>query len=185
MTAWSLESTISTVSLARANSTSLKTVALQPATASSMRIRRGVPVRVEIGPRDVAAMGAVYYRRDRPVREKHMVSRAELVQQMPQILDEIQRGLFERAARYRAEHTRRIDTWDEFVAFFTPKNTTKPEPHGGFALSHWSGDAEAEERAKQLKVTIRCIPLDAEEEPGKCIITGKPSRRRVVFGKSY
>jgi prolyl-tRNA synthetase len=148
-------------------------------------IRRGVPIRIEIGPRDVSSAGAVYYRRDKGVREKNFVTRAELVARLTEVLDEIQRGLFERAKAFRAEHTHRIDTWDDFVQFFTPKNPSKPEAHGGFALAHWSGEAEAEEKARELKVTIRCIPHDAEEEPGKCVITGKPSQRRVIFAKAY
>ena len=75
---------------------------------------------------------------------------------------------------------------EEFYKFFTPKNEEHPEVHGGFALCHWSGDPEVEEQVKKdLNVTIRCIPLDSEEEIGTCVISGKKSLRRVIFAKSY
>jgi len=71
-------------------------------------------------------------------------------------------------------------------AFFTAKNAETPEMHGGFALAHWNGSAEVEAKIKEdLKVTIRCIPFDAPEKEGKCILTGEPSKRRVVWAKSY
>ena len=79
-----------------------------------------------------------------------------------------------------------IDTTEEFYAFFTPKNPNKPETHGGFARAHWDGTAETETRIKEdLKVTIRCIPTDEPEEEGKCVVSGRPSKRRVYWAKSY
>lgn len=103
-----------------------------------------------------------------------------------QTLDEIQQGLLDRAKAFREENTRRIDAKDEFYAYFTPQNKDKPEIHGGFALCHFNGDPAVEDKIKaDLNVTVRCIPQDAEPEDGKCIITGEPSQRRVVFGKSY
>lgn len=90
-----------------------------------------------------------------------------------------------RADAFRREHTREIDTREEFYAFFTPRDAAKPELHGGFALAHWNGSRAVEEQIKaDLKVTIRCIPF-GPGEPGKCIITGEQSARRVVFAKSY
>ena len=101
-------------------------------------------------------------------------------------LDEIQNELLERARAFRDRHTVRIDAKEEFYDFFTPANRTKPEIHGGFALCHWSGDPEVEDQiSTDLNVTIRCIPLDAPDEKGRCIISGKPSPRRVVFAKAY
>jgi len=74
---------------------------------------------------------------------------------------------------------------DEFEAFFTPENEEDPEIHGGFAWCHFVEGPEMDAKLKALKATVRCVPLDAEEEEGKCIFTGKPSKRRGVFGKAY
>jgi prolyl-tRNA synthetase len=94
--------------------------------------------------------------------------------------------LLARATAYRDAHTVKLDRWEDFVAFFTPKNPDKPEIHGGFAFCHWDGSTEVEERIKaELAVTIRCIPFDSPEEEGQCIASGRPSRRRVLFAKSY
>ena len=110
----------------------------------------------------------------------------ELISHAPEILASIQQNLFERAKKFRDEHTRTINSRGEFYDFFTPKNTAKPEIHGGFALTHWNGSREVEEQIKNdLKVTIRVIPLDDPSEPGSCIFTGEPSARRVVWAKSY
>ena len=82
-----------------------------------------------------------------------------------------------------------IDTKEEFYDFFTPKNSAKPEIHGGFALAHWNGSPRVEEQIKNdLKVTIRCIPFDDPAKPpesGQCVMTGEPSPRRVLWAKSY
>ncbi len=87
--------------------------------------------------------------------------------------------------RLRLEHTRKIDSLDEFRAFFTPQNADQPEIHGGFALCHWAEDPAVEPLLNELKVTIRCIPFERDEEPGTCLFTGRPSRQRVVFAKAY
>jgi len=149
-------------------------------------IRKGAPLRLEIGPRDIAQDAVFVGRRDRDAKDRYGQGRQEFIETLPSLLDEIQQGLFERAQTFREQHTRRIDSKEEFYDFFTPKNPDKPEIHGGFALCHWSGEREVEERVKDdLNVTIRSIPLDAEPEEGKCVISGKPSNRRVVFGKAY
>jgi prolyl-tRNA synthetase len=94
--------------------------------------------------------------------------------------------MLEKAKSFREENTRDIDTWDDFVSFFTPENKNKPEVHGGFARAHWCGDTDVEQKINdELSVTVRCIPQDEEAEPGECMVTGKPSPRRVVFAKSY
>jgi prolyl-tRNA synthetase len=104
---------------------------------------------------------------------------------VPEILGSIQDSLYARAKKFREMNTRMIESREEFYDFFTPKNPTKPEIHGGFALAHWNGAREIEEQIKNdLKVTIRVIPL-GESEPGRCIFTGEPSARRVVWAKSY
>jgi prolyl-tRNA synthetase len=152
-------------------------------------IKRGVPIRLEIGPRDLSAGTVALSRRDQPVKDKVFKSSAEIVDQLPQILGEIQRNLFDRAKVLRDSNTVRIDSKKDFYDYFTPQDKEKPEIHGGFALAHWSGNAEVEAQIKQeLKVTIRCIPFDPEvrdDQPGKCVISGEPSRRRVLFAKSY
>lgn len=152
-------------------------------------IKKGVPIRLEIGPRDIAQDAVSLARRDWPVREKRIIPRNQLVASVPNMLEEIQRTLFHRAHRFRKEHTHCIDSKDDFYAFFTPKNPDQPEIHGGFALTHWSGDPEVEEKiAEDLGVTIRCIPFASDLislEPGTCPFTGKPSPQRVVWAKAY
>jgi len=149
-------------------------------------IKKGVPIWVEVGKRDVEGNVVFAGRRDRAKEKKVSVPRAEFVGGIVNELDSIQKGLFDRALALRQENSRRIDTKDEFYAYFTPKNADKPEIHGGFALCHWSGDPKVEEAVKKdLGVTIRCIPLDAPEEHGKCVISGEPSTRRVIFAKAY
>ena len=86
---------------------------------------------------------------------------------------------------FREENTKIIDDTKDFDAFFTPENKDKPEIHGGFALSHWCGSAKCEEDLKELKITIRNIPLNGKPEEGKCINCEEDSHMRVVFAKSY
>jgi prolyl-tRNA synthetase len=153
-------------------------------------VKKGVPIRIEVGPRDIE-QGAVFMaRRDRSPKDKQAVPRDEFVRTAAALLQEIQDGMFARAKAHREEHTRRIDSQAEFEAFFTPKRTgddnQPPEIHGGFALAHFCGDAAVEAEVKdRLGVTIRCVPLDAAGEQGTCVITGRPSACRVVWGKSY
>ncbi len=148
-------------------------------------IKKGVPLRVEIGPRDLASGSVFVGRRDREAKDKQSLPRDEFVAKAAALLQEIQQGLYDRALAFRNENTRKIDSKEDFYAYFTPKNAEKPEIHGGFALAHWCGSAEVEEQLKNdLKVTIRCLAFD-EKEPGTCIFTGKPSKQRAVFGKSY
>ena len=149
-------------------------------------IKKGVPLRVEIGPRDIEKGSVAVSRRDRGTKEKEFPAQADFVSGAGTLLESIQAGLLERATKFRDEHTRKIDSEEEFRAFFTPKNAAQPEIHGGFALAHWDGTRETEEKIKdELKVTIRCIPHGGAAEPGVCPFSGKPSARRVVFAKSY
>jgi prolyl-tRNA synthetase len=113
------------------------------------------------------------------------VDRQQFVATVANTLDAIQTALFERALALRLEHTRTIDDLDEFRAFFTPKNADEPEIHGGFALCHWVDDPSIEPLLNDLKVTIRCIPFEHDDEPGTCIFTGRPSPQRIVFAKAY
>jgi prolyl-tRNA synthetase len=149
-------------------------------------IKAGVPIRLEVGPRDMANDSVFVGRRDKSPKEKYGAKRAEFVAGLPALLQEMQDGMFARAKAFREANTVKIDNKDDFYAYFTPANKEKPEIHGGFAMCHFSGDKEVEETIRNdLQVTVRCVPPDAPEEPGKCVISGKPSNRRVVFGKSY
>jgi prolyl-tRNA synthetase len=103
------------------------------------------------------------------------------------LLDEMQNGLFQRAKKLRQENTRVINNADEFREFFTPQNAENPEIHGGFALCHWCESDELHRLLADLKVTIRCLPMDPElaDGEGPCFLTGRPGQQRAVFGKAY
>lgn len=149
-------------------------------------IKKGIPVRIEIGPRDLAQGTAALSRRDRPHKEKEFAPVADLPGRIASILEEIQAGLLARATAFRDQHLVQIDSKDDFYKFFTPSNAGKPEIHGGFALTHWNGSTRVEEQIKaDLKVTIRCIPFTDSPEPGICPFSGEPSRQRVIWAKSY
>jgi prolyl-tRNA synthetase len=149
-------------------------------------IKKGVPVRIEVGLREVEAGSVTLARRDKGHRDTVAMSAQELEQKITSILDQIQAHLLEKATKFRNLHTHKIDSKKDFYDFFTPKNAENPEIHGGFALSHWGEDPAIEEQIKNdLNVTIRCIPLDAPQEEGRCVISGKPSRRRVIYAKAY
>ena len=144
-------------------------------------IKKGIPLRVEIGPRDIAKNSLFVGRRDHSPRQKTSIGRDEFVASVGGILDEIQKNLYDRAFDYRESHTREINDKNEFEAFFTPRNAGKPEIHGGFALSHWCGHAECEESIKEaLKVTIRCVPFENAGDKGRCIYCGKDSPQQVA-----
>jgi prolyl-tRNA synthetase len=149
-------------------------------------IKKGVPLRLEIGPRDMAA-GAVFMgRRDKGHKEKLAMPKAQFINQVTDILDDIQTNLFERARDFRQMHTHNLDDKTAFYDFFTPHNSDKPEIHGGFARSHWCGSQDCETKIKEdLTVTIRCLPHDGEMETGRCICCGGKSNQRVVFAKAY
>jgi len=147
------------------------------------QVRRGVPLRMEIGLRDIAKDSVCLRRRDKPAMDKEMVTRSELVTNVASMLDEIQNGMFERALAFRKEHTHDIDSIDEFREFF--KSTGEKKIEGGFAISPWCEDPEVVKTLKELKVTTRCIPEGQEPIDGKCIFTGKPTTKRAVFAKAY
>lgn len=149
-------------------------------------IKRGIPLRLEIGPRDLETGSVSLARRDRPPKEKELIVLDVLASRLPQILMEIQQNLFQRAHAFYLAHTHKIDSKEKFYEFFTPHNRDKPEIHGGFALTHWNGSASVEATIKEeLKVTIRCIPFQEVPEPGICPFSGEPSDQRVLFGKAY
>ncbi|MDF2690842.1 MAG: prolyl-tRNA synthetase, partial [Gammaproteobacteria bacterium] len=148
-------------------------------------IKKGVPVRLEIGPRDMANNSVFMGRRDLAVKDKKSLSCHDFIEQVEAILTEIQNNLFNRALQYREQNTQEIHDFNEFKAFFTPKNAEDPEIHAGFAYCYAIDDPEIEEYIKPLKVTARCIPLDQGNKPGTCIFTGKPAAKRMIFAKAY
>jgi prolyl-tRNA synthetase len=137
--------------------------------------KKGVPVRIEVGPKDIAAGQAVVARRD--TGEKIPVHLNVLPERVEDVLGRIQENLYTKAKTFLDEKTHVVDTYAEL------KDVIE---NGGFALAHWDGTAETEAKIKEeTKATIRCIPFDSPEEEGKCVLTGKPSKRRVVFAKAY
>lgn len=151
-------------------------------------IKKGVPVRIEIGPRDLEKGSVAQARRDRGPKDKDFLPTSEAVSGIVDTLQSIQDNLLKKARAFRNEHTVEITDMDAFRKYFTPEKKDQPEIHGGFALVHWAGTAEDEEALQQeLKVTIRCIPKDKKlrGEKGTCVYTGKPAEGRVIFAKSY
>jgi len=138
---------------------------------------KGVPVRIGIGKRDLEKGQAEVARRD--TKEKSFHPLEGLASHVVQLLEDIQIYLFQRALAFREQHTTYVDTFDEF-------QEVMQRDIPGFVYAHWDGATETEVKIKELtKATIRLIPLDGEDEPGKCILTGQPSYRRVVFAKAY
>ncbi len=138
---------------------------------------KGVPVRVVIGPRDLEAGNVELARRDLSTKEG--VPQQGLAEHVSALLDEIQKNMYAKALSFRDSNITKVDTWDDFKA--------KIE-EGGFLLCHWDGTPETEEKIKEeTKATIRCIPIDSCvcEEEGKCVYSGKPSHRRVIFARAY
>lgn len=149
-------------------------------------VKKGIPLRLEIGPRDIAQNSCMVARRDKEPRDKTAVSIDNQAEYVVTTLKEMQAGFYQKALAYRLENTIDIDDITEFYRYFTPKNAEQPEIHGGFANSHWCGDSQCEEQIKNdLKVSIRAIPFDAKEEAGNCICCGKASQKRVIFAKAY
>ena len=137
---------------------------------------KGVPVRLAIGPRDLQNKTIEVARRDTLTKETIPVDRVNDF--IPGLLEEIQSGIYQKALNFRKENTFYIDNWEEFNRVL--------DDTGGFIMAHWDGTAETEEKIKEeTKATIRCIPFDSPEEEGRCIYSGRPSVRRVLFARSY
>mgnify|MGYP002621018722 CR=1 FL=1 len=136
---------------------------------------KGVPVRLAIGPRDLENGNIEVARRD--TQEKNVISMNDAVDHVSGLLGEIQEALYNKAAAFREERIQTIDSYEEFK---------KKIDSGGFFLAHWDGTEETEEKVKQeTKATIRCIPLEGDKTEGKCMVTGNPSKQRVIFAKAY
>ncbi len=137
---------------------------------------KGVPVRIALGARDMENNVAEVARRD--TKEKASVSLDGLSAHIAALLGDIQANMYAKALQFRNDNTRKVDTWDEFVKVL--------DEQAGFVAAHWDGTPETEEKIKELtKATIRCIPLNNEQEAGTCILTGKPSTQRVLFARAY
>jgi len=137
---------------------------------------KGVPLRIEIGPRDMAQSQVTFARRD--TGERRPVPRDQVATEVPTILEAIQGGLFERALAFREANTREVSSYDEFKE--------RVEAEGGFFIADWGGTTEDELRIQEeTKATIRCIPLDGGEPQGPCFLTGKPAAARAIFAKAY
>jgi len=137
---------------------------------------KGVPVRITLGPRDLAEGNCELARRD--TKEKTTQKIEGITAYVTTLLETIQTNLFDKALKFREENIRIVDTYTEFKE--------QLEKHGGFYLVHWDGKKETEEKIKtETQATIRCIPLDAPEEQGVCMVTGKPSNKRVIIAKAY
>jgi prolyl-tRNA synthetase len=137
---------------------------------------KGVPLRLAIGPRDLENNTVELARRDTLTKE--VIKNEQLGERISALLDEIQNSLYNRALEFRERHTTKVDSYDEFKKVLDEK--------GGFVLAHWDGLTETELKIKEeTKATIRAVLLDGEEEPGKCIYSGRPSRKRVVFARAY
>ncbi|MCE2994362.1 MAG: proline--tRNA ligase [Cyclobacteriaceae bacterium] len=137
---------------------------------------KGVPVRIAIGPRDLENGTVEVARRD--TKEKKVMQMTSVVAEMPALLDSIQQTIYNRALAFRNEKITKVDSYEELKRVLDEK--------GGFVSAHWDGTAETEGRIKdETKATIRCIPLDAVEEDGVCIYSGKPSKQRVLFARAY
>lgn len=137
---------------------------------------KGVPVRIAIGPRDLENNQAEVARRDTLTKET--VSFENIDNYIEQLLQDIQQNIYDKALKFREENTRKADTWEEFVDIL--------DNQGGFVAAHWDGTPETEDLIKEkTKATIRCIPFDNPLEEGKCILTGKPSKQRVLFARAY
>lgn len=136
---------------------------------------KGVPVRLAIGPRDIQNNTVEVMRRDTLEKSEHHLD--TIAEYIPELLEEIQSNIYRKALTFRDSMTRTVDTYEEF----------KEEiEKGGFILAHWDGTTETEEKIKEeTKATIRCIPLDGDKTPGKCMVTGKPSAQRVIFARNY
>jgi prolyl-tRNA synthetase len=137
---------------------------------------KGVPVRIAVGPRDLENNQVEIARRD--TKEKTTVSMDGITETVSKLLLDIQSNLFNRAKQYRDEHITKVDSWEDFISTLDTK--------AGFVSAHWDGTPETEDKIKEMtKATIRCIPLNNEQEAGTCILTGQPSTQRVLFARAY
>lgn len=141
-------------------------------------IKKGVPLRIEVGPRDIESNAMMVSRRDQPHKEKHKIHIDQIENEVVRMLGEIQKNYFETAQAYRDAHIEKnLTSFKELQEFFTAKE--------GFVLAKWCGEIETEKLLEDLKVTVRCLPLKQSHTKGRCILTGKPATLDAIFAKSY
>lgn len=149
-------------------------------------IKKGIPLRIEVGPRDIQEEGMMVSRRDRPHKEKLKLNLSEATAKVVEMLGEIQNVYYKQAHTFRdANIQKNILHFEDLKRFFTPKNEEKPEIHGGFVVAKWCGEKETEKMLDELKITIRCLPLQQSNSQGTCILTGKPATLDAIFAKAY
>jgi len=149
-------------------------------------VKRGVPVRLEIGPRDIESGSVFMGRRDKGLKEATGVPRDQAPDVIAKALVEIHQNLFDQAKAILDENIRRdFADFDQFTDYFTPKSADKPEIHGGFAWVKWCDSAACEEKAAEMKVTIRCLPFEQSGTEGTCAICGGAATTDAVFAKAY
>lgn len=142
-------------------------------------IKKGIPLRLEVGPRDIAESKVMLYRRDKGPKERQAISVEELSTELPKVLEEIQSSLFERAKSFRDRYlNENIHNLEDMRRFFT-------EGSCGFVKAKWCGDPETEEQLASMKVTIRCLPLEQSGTVGRCVITGREATLDAIFAKAY
>lgn len=142
-------------------------------------IKKGVPLRIEIGPRDIESGSVMLVKRNSPHSEKSKVAASEIAKEIPKLLEEMQKSYFEEAKAFRDSAIRTdIKTLNEMKRFFEKEE-------GGFVLAKWCGDEETEKMLKEFGVTIRCLPVKQSGSEGICVLTGKPATLDAVFAKSY
>ncbi|MFN7627420.1 MAG: His/Gly/Thr/Pro-type tRNA ligase C-terminal domain-containing protein, partial [Pirellula sp.] len=146
-------------------------------------VKRGVPVRVEVGPKDMANNAAFVARRD--TGESKSTPVAELVASLPALLENIQSSLFQKALAMREANTVELKSEAEFRGYFKPDDEQGRSSGGGFAKCWFASEEEVQPLLDELKVTIRCIPLDSPKGSGTCFLTGKPSTTQAIFAKAY
>lgn len=149
-------------------------------------VKKGYPIRIELGPKDIAQGQVVVSRRDLPTGAKAFMSLEQLIELLPQILEEQQTNYSENGKRHLVEHTRTdVHSLDELKQLFSSNEEEEKGIQGAWVRAPWSGDASTLDALKELKLTVRCIPLDQSGETGSCILTGKPASREVIIAKAY
>jgi len=152
-------------------------------------VKKGVPIRLEIGPKEIEKGEVTIGRRDKSPYESSSLKTEEFIKTVPKSLTEIQNTLYDKALKLLRDNTKEMDNREEFYDFFTPKNPEKPEIHGGFVLAYFDENEEVEKKIQEdLNVSVRCIPLEEEnnnKEEGKCLFSGKTTKQKAIFGKAY